>query len=202
MMVFGNTMTSHRCFAFSAVIGLLQLGGCSSSFEQIDHEVDLLVAHTNEQIGGDLRNPRMTDWNLDAVEQQFQTEYDPVAEFIPTLNPYASDLEFIPSAESDAEQVIARLDRYNEKSADATQLDLRDALAYAMKNSREFRFAEEEFVLASLRLLIERHQWGPRFFDEFSTFINGDADDGLYDTSLTGAAHLSKMSQARGRNET
>ena len=49
---------------------------------------------------------------------------------------------------------------------------------------REFRFQEETYLLAAMRLLIERHLWGPRFFNDVLATVDADGDDGLFDTSL------------------
>ena len=164
---------------------ILTVSGCQPAFQRIDREVESLMALTNRDMGGDTRTPLIKAWDLDASETRQQPESNPIAEKLPTFNPAAEDLEFLPSASSDTEQVISRLEGYNVDYEDATQLDLEAALAYAIQNSRDFRFAEEEFVLASLRLLIERHQWGPRFFNEFSATVRGDGTDGLFDTSLS-----------------
>ena len=102
----------------------------------------------------------------------------------PTDNPAARDLRFTPAGIRDAETVIERLDAYSEPAEDAVHLDLAAALVYALGHSREYRFAEEEYILAALRLLIERHRWGPRFFNEMSAEVSGDGDQGLFDTSL------------------
>lgn len=172
------------CLAIITATSLLYANGCSSSFEHIDHQVETLMAESNAQLGDEIRTPNITEWNLDEAERQFQAEYEMTAEFIPTVNPAAADLKFIPSAEGDAEQVISRLEGYNTLSSDATEFDLQDALAYAIMHSRDYRFAEEEFVLSGLRLLLERHLWGPRFFNDFSADVIGEGDAGLFDTSL------------------
>jgi len=163
---------------------LLIACGCDNSMQRIDRDVEALMLETNADMGGDVRTPLVSSWNLDEAENRVPTEYPPTAETLPTVNPAATELTFIPTPADDAQGVINRLDRYNEPVQDATRMDLRQAFAYAIRNSREYRFAEEEFVLTALRLLIERHQWGPRFFDDISATIDGDADDGLYDTSL------------------
>ncbi len=172
-----------------AILALTLLPGllmsCSSSFESIDQQVEAIMAKTNQRMGGDFSTPQMTGWDLDAAEQAYNAQYNPTNEFIPTVNPAAADLEFVPSPERDTDEIIAKLDEYNVQMDSGMKLDLQGALAYAIEHSREYRFEEEEFVLASLRLLIERHQWGPRFFNDFSAQVNGAADNGLYDTSLS-----------------
>jgi hypothetical protein len=64
------------------------------------------------------------------------------------------------------------------------RLDLPAALAYATRHAREYKFAEEDYILAGLRLLVERHLWGPIFFDEVTSTITGTGDDGSFATSL------------------
>jgi outer membrane protein TolC len=63
-------------------------------------------------------------------------------------------------------------------------MDMADALAYALRHSREYRFEEEEYVLAALRLLSERHLWGPRFFNDLDVTAQAVGDGGLYDSSV------------------
>lgn len=169
----------------ATLAGGLVVAGCSSSFEEIDRRVEALMIESNDSMGGDNRTPLVTTWDLDEAERQVYTEYSPTSEYIPTVNPAASELEFTPTPEDDAENVIARLERYREVSDESLELTIRDALAYSIEHSREYRFAEEEFVLTGLRLLIERHLWGPRFFNDLTATIDGDGNDGLYDTSLS-----------------
>ncbi len=47
-------------------------------------------------------------------------------------------------------------------------LTLQDAVAYAMRHSREFQSEKEELYLAALALTLERHLWTPQFFGEVS----------------------------------
>ena len=47
-------------------------------------------------------------------------------------------------------------------------LTLQDAVAYAMRHSREFQSEKEDLYLAALALTLERHLWTPQFFGEVS----------------------------------
>ncbi|MHC5008410.1 MAG: TolC family protein, partial [Planctomycetota bacterium] len=47
-----------------------------------------------------------------------------------------------------------------------------------------YRFAEEDFLLSALRLLSERHLWGPRVFNDLLVEVESIGDNGLYDSSL------------------
>lgn len=175
---------------FKCALGLLCAGwiaislgttsGCESGFKRIDKQVEALVTQTSAELGSDALPPSST--YLFGKPDHGRQETKAASEHPHTVNPSASELPF--TALQEANDVIDRLNSYAQSDGDAIKLDLPLALVYAAGDSREYQFAEEEYVLAALRLLIERHRWGPRFFDEVSALAFGDADQGLYDTSL------------------
>ena len=114
---------------------------------------------------------------LDDSVSQLDLGYHP-----PTVNPTAEQLLFDPAG--DANLVMRRLEQYAESPPDALPMDLNAALAYATEHSPEYRFAEEDYLLVALRLLIERHLWGPRFFDDVIASVDGVGNRGSYDTAL------------------
>jgi hypothetical protein len=154
--------------------------GCESAMERVDRRVDSLLAETGSHLGGDATWPTMA-----GLRRESATEIDQKAASrtdLSTVNPSAASMRFEPSDE--ARDVNERLRGYAEPQAGAAEMDLRAVLEYAIRNSREYRFAEEEYVLAALRLLTERHRWGPRFFDEVEAAASASAEEGLYDASL------------------
>lgn len=174
-----------RLAAPAALVAAAALAGCSSdsAFERIDSEVASLLTESGRETSLSVV-PAAADRPNPSGAAIFAPE--PLTTERPsTVNPDAAELAFQARATADAESVIRRLEGYAEVPDDRIVLDLERSLAYATRNSREFRFAEEEYVLAALRLLIERHQWGPRFFDDVSATIDADADDGTYDVALT-----------------
>jgi hypothetical protein len=178
---------THRCpsrrkvrllaAAGAAVIGQ---SGCETGLDAIDRQVAALLLETSTDMGADVL-PRVPGY-LEGDPARLDAAAAPYEKHIPTVNPAAKDLAF--ERQTEAEDVIKRLESYNVDDPDAIVLDLPGTLAYAMRNSREYRIAEEEYVLAGLRLLIERHRWGPRFFNDTTVQISGSGDDGLFDTSL------------------
>ncbi|MEZ6212267.1 MAG: TolC family protein [Phycisphaerales bacterium] len=86
------------------------------------------------------------------------------------MNPSAGDLEF--NAADEARDVEGRLDTFARGSESARIMDLEDVLRESQSTAREFINAEEEYILAVLRLLIQRHQWGPRFFNDVTASAN------------------------------
>ena len=168
-------------------VGLTLAPGCST-FESIDAKTDALLQATNERLGG---NAMLPDAHREEYPQGDAPWYLGNDLFTPdTNNPRASEIEFKPRSvrdavvEAETEQTLQALDIDPDQTAEALQLDLQDAFVYSLNNSREFKTAEEEYVLAALRLLVERHRWGPRFFDEVSANITGVGDDNNFDTAL------------------
>lgn len=169
--------------ALTPALMLTFLTGCQSGFEKIDRRVEDLMAESSTDIGGNPAFPGPGSWPTALGPRPSGEGKQALINKQPsTVNPPADELAFRPMDESS--EVLARLQAYNQTPADALQLDLPTSLAYATRQAREYQFAEEEYVLASLRLLIERHLWGPIFFDDVSATVLGTGDDGLFDTSL------------------
>ncbi len=61
------------------------------------------------------------------------------------------------------------------------QLSLLYALQIAQRQGREYISAEEDYIFAAIRLLTERHRWGPRLFADSSVSIGADGDNGRFD---------------------
>lgn len=189
MKVMDSSSTiKRRLHGRAATIAVLTLAcGCESSFQKIDRRVDALLRQASGELGPDAALPgaaagggstlRVESYD---AESRATTLY---SEQPPTINPAADELIFQPL--DDADTLLERLNSYNQIDEQAAlKFDLPFSLTYAAGHSREHQFAEEEYVLAALRLLVERHRWGPRFFDEVTAEVAGDGDDGFYDTSL------------------
>lgn len=184
-----------RYFAAPLILSLplSLLGGCGSGFDRIDRRTNNLIAETTEMLGGDAvapRTERVYSYSGTALRYPGRDVESPA-----TINPAARNIPFSPVDAERDEQVTAEandlLNRVNGAdpgsetlSQDALVLDLQATLALAMRQAREFLTAEEEYVLAALRLLVERHQWGPRFFDDVSANINASGNDGTFNSSL------------------
>jgi len=159
--------------------------------DRVDREVTELIREAATEVGEPVVPGDAVVPSGDAINMQADVmaqNRDPLAERPSSTNPPASDLRFTAREQQEADEVIARLQGYLQGystiPADARTFDLDAALAQAIRTSREYKFEEEEYVLASLRLLIERHLWGPRFFNDVSADITAIGDGGTYDTSL------------------
>lgn len=145
----------------------------------IDLRVDRLTEARSEQLGGGAVAPRTRPVRPDQEDSPSQALKRP-----PSTNPAADQLRY-KGFPADRDNVLARLDSYAELEEGAQVLTLEETLRIAQESSREYVTAEEDYLLAAIRLLIERHLWGPRFFDDLSTFYVGEpGDTGRYGTAL------------------
>lgn len=127
--------------------------------------------------------PRIADDAPPAVPGERLTERTPE-----TRNPPASALGF---EQADADRdVAARLADYTDEAftanpATALMLDFSASLRIAQQSSRDFLRDEEEYILAAIRYLIERHRWTPRLFNDTAAALAGAGDDGRFETALS-----------------
>lgn len=106
----------------------------------------------------------------------------------PTVNPPASELRF--DVADEARDVAARLDAYAKRAergpagTEPLKLSLAEAFRIAQRSSSEYLRAEEEYIFAAIRLLIERHLWGPRLFNDTSVTVAGQGDEGDFRSAV------------------
>jgi len=156
------------------------LGGCYAGFNTIDNRVNTLLEEASGDLGEGAPAPQVDAWGHITADEEVLDEKHP-----PTFNPDANDMVYVATAKTDAEEVLVRLQSYQEQEDGALLLGLQEALLFAFHNAREYEYAQEEYVLACLGLLIEQHRWVPRFFDTISSGIDSEPDNGFYETSLS-----------------
>ena len=100
----------------------------------------------------------------------------------PTINPRADQLEF--ESADPSRDVLARLDDLYAPGPDALPVDLAATFRLGQSSGREYRRAVEDYMLVAIRLLIERHRWTPRLFNDTSVNANFDPTDGRYQAAL------------------
>ncbi len=112
-----------------------------------------------------------------------------------TRNPGASELDYVgqaPDGRTPAE--VARslsetLEGYSRRAvglddADVKVITLSRAFDIAQRDAREYRTAEEDYLIAAIRLLIERHLFDPRLFNDTSIGLTSEGSDGRFDSAL------------------
>jgi outer membrane protein TolC len=158
-------------------IGLI-VGSMGCSMSASDKRITRLLDQYADQLGPSAMAPRRDFPPADEFRSPDQLDEDPE-----TVNPSVDDLEF-EEAPGDRDAAL-RLDAYALDAISGTPLDLSAALRISQTSSREFLNAEEEYVLAAIRLLIERHRFGPRFFNDTRVAIDGNFDTTNNDTAIT-----------------
>lgn len=111
---------------------------------------------------------------------------DVASKRLETKNPSAADIRYTP--ENEARDLSAKLAEYSAATTSpdpaARHVDLTEALRISQRSAREVLAAEEDYILAALRLLIERHGWGPIPSNETSATISGQGDDGDFQSAV------------------
>ena len=160
------------------------VAGCTS-LAQIDRNANDKLKTSAESIGGEAAYPSYDARRYEEGEMFPDLKpgtYDP-----PTDNPSREDLRFRPRDKNDnnADEIIARFNAMAQIPPEAEILTLPGAVAFAQQHSPEYLAAEEAYIISSLRLLIEEHRWGPRFFNDTAAFFNAnEIDEGRYNTAV------------------
>lgn len=161
----------RRSRAVRGAILALACGACAAGLgcyglDEVDAKVEKLLLERSNLIDGGSIVPTAPHDAPDSYDRPGQDEKEP-----PTTNPPASALRYdIAKADRD---VASRLDEYFEPDPDAMRLDLREVFHISQETGREYQTAEEDYILSAIRLLIQRHLWSPRFFDDISAQVDG-----------------------------
>lgn len=162
----------------AGLVATIPLSGCSN-LSGVDRSIQRLIEERTGALGEDAAAPDYTFRDPREVESQ-RAAYE---ERPSSTNPGASELQFDPREPADAETRLRRLDEYLDIPEQARVVTLPEALRLSQDSAREYISAEEEYILDAIRLLIERHLWGPRFFDDIEarlTAFNLDDQGGEY----------------------
>lgn len=153
--------------AAGLALASVMVAACSS-LSDIDRRVEAALAQADRELDGGAIAPsprRKTPPSPERTPEQ-------IAKRPPSLNPPATDLLYKVAPDVPVRERLARLNEYSKASEGGRLLTLSDAFQVSQVSAREYLDAEEEYVLASIRLLIERHRWGPRFFDDLSVGVD------------------------------
>lgn len=146
----------------------------------IDSKTDRLLQERSKALGGGAIVPaRRFDDRVELTDAARATA-------IPSTNPAAADLTYTPADES--RDVSRRLEGFAEAAegvpgSAVLTLDLHEAWRVSQRSAREFLGAEEDYILAAVRLLIERHLWSPRLFNDTTVSVAGRGNDGSFDSA-------------------
>lgn len=184
---------SRCCAAFHTLCcaTLVALAGCSSR-AGLDRDLQALLDRQTRELEADAPSPQLRD--------RLEPEVTSAMRGLPTtVNPDASELRIAPA--SPTRDVAARLDELSRQSgllgvpigsqtrAAPVQpeqvLTLEEALQASQRTGRELLSAQEEYILVAIRVLTERHLWGPRLFNDTTLGLAGQGDDGRFEHALS-----------------
>lgn len=163
--------------------GVLAAAGCSSNLVDVDRRVDELVGTRSAQLG--TTSPSRHSGDPDAVTPSS------IKKELATTNPQAGELSYRPADES--RDVAAKLQGFAEgqigvdghRPEHAVEIDLAEALRVAQHSGREYLSAEEDYIISAIQLLIQRHLWGPRLFNDTSVGVFGQGTQGDFQHALS-----------------
>lgn len=154
--------------------------GCNRSMDELDREVADLIQRRQQATLGE---EGVSDANAGrpayprAEPDLYQTQPQ-------TNNPPADELPAEPAESAEVDPAAISESYELDPDAEPVELDLPGLLAYSIEHAPEYRAEKERLFLSTLSLIIERHQWGPRFFSTLSTDVAGTPESGDYDTAL------------------
>ncbi|QQS07980.1 MAG: TolC family protein [Phycisphaerales bacterium] len=150
--------------------------------ESVESRVDRLLGLTSARLGESARR-------VEGKGASGRTTPSEALDTPGTVNPLANELRYTPAGEfkaySDSMSRGSPSGDENGASVDpSTMLSLGGALRAAQAGGREFKSAEEDYILAAISLLIERHLWGPRFFNDTSAELSGTGTGGDFQNAV------------------
>ena len=180
MPCFGCSRTHLVTVLFAATgVGVSAFfGGCGSNFGPLDAEMNELLQDRSLRIGSGIAPDY---WPAETVEGTDNRSI--VSKKPSTTNPAASELTF--NVASESRDVAARLAAFQAiDEAAASHFSLVEAWKQAQKTGPEHITAQEQYILAAISLMIERHLWGPRFFAESQVDFLSGQNDGRVESAL------------------
>jgi outer membrane protein TolC len=151
--------------------------------DDIDARTHRLLAGTSERIDGGMVTPSRSFSGEDGKVGPKERNKTPG-----TTNPPAANLSY--TVADEARDVASRLDTYESLSTPKTGehglvINLSEALKIAQRSAPEYLAAEEDYIFAAIRLLIERHLWTPQLFNDTTVGVSGAGTNGSFQSALS-----------------
>ncbi|MDE0888090.1 MAG: TolC family protein [Phycisphaerales bacterium] len=179
-------MSFRSSLASKMIINGLLIGlvGCGEQIRQVDIRTDDLVKERNAVLASGTRPAPTLSTDSYPEGRPFPKDTPELNE-PSTVDPDADELTFTgrTETESEADAIIARIQRLADTPADAEALTLDYAIAFAQQSATEYTGAEETYLLSALSLIIQEHLFEPRFFNE-TTVDAGNGISSRYDSAL------------------
>jgi outer membrane protein TolC len=169
---------------FALATAVLLAAGCESGMRAIDRSTTAKLRASAEQVGGDAIYPDIDENRYESGS--YFPDFPQDADRPATENPIAADLKFeaAPKPAEDAAAIAERFQRLSEEDPNAKLFGFDDAVAYAMTHSDEYLSAEENYLLAAIRLLLEEHRWAPLPSNTTSLGFSTDGGGSRFNNAL------------------
>ncbi len=160
------------------------MAGCYGGLSGIDRRLERVLAERSGELDPFVAPPDRAFADAASFDRRGQDD-----EAIETTNPAPAELTQALAAPD--RDVASRLDAYlledvaPEDAAGIERIDLTRALEISQDSAREFLNAQESYILTAIRVLIERHLFNPRLFNQTTATFAGDGTDGRYTAALT-----------------
>lgn len=153
------------------------LCACHGGLDRIDAQASEIMEERAHRLGGGAIAPDMDFDDESAAYEEVRSRRGLHTSKQPTtLNPSAEEMPL--TVADPARDLSAILDRYTALPDNVPVYNLNEVLAIATSRSPEYMNAKEQLFSASLSLLTQRHNFGPRFFDEVSSSVSADGEGG------------------------
>lgn len=159
---------------------LVWLVGCAGPLRAIDEEAAALILRRQAL---SLGNDALLDRRVVPVSPIPGVSGGIYATIPPTINPSPYGLPARAALDGESRDVELP-DAVGTPGETPVVLDLPGVLGYAIEHGPTYRGEKEDLFLAALSLIVERHLWGPRFFDTVTASVAGTPERGDTDTSL------------------
>ncbi|HED52973.1 MAG TPA: TolC family protein [Phycisphaerales bacterium] len=171
-----TSMSRMKIVRIVFVIPLLA-SGCRLGMGSIDRRIDRVLAERSGELSRTVEPPRRSWPDADSTDSPAQAD-----KRIPTTNPAPDELTYVPADE--ARDAKARLDDLLDEQGEVLPLTLADTLRLSQTQSREYLSAQEQYIIAAIRLMIQRHTFDPRLFNTTTVSVAGAGSDASFTAVL------------------
>ena len=141
----------------------LLVAGCSPSFHTIDRHVNDLLLSGTDSIDAVVTPRPVEEWAAISATESVMNEKHPS-----TVNPPVEAMRWESVVAMETQEVLDRLVSYEDAADAGEELTLETSLKWAFAHGREYRFAEEDYLLTCLTLILELHLWTPQIADDIA----------------------------------
>ncbi|MEM9882689.1 MAG: TolC family protein [Planctomycetota bacterium] len=172
-------------YVFASLVVLLSVTACGPDpLSRLDREAADILEHQRDRSLG----IAAADVNVTPPAPSADPRPDDYERQPETVNPPADALTIEPAPPRDRVPDPAVLD--DGTQPDTLRLDLEGLIGRAIENAPDYRRQREDLFLTTLSLIVERHEWGPRFFSAVTGRVDGVPEAGDNETALNLIASL------------